>query len=448
MIILKNGLVVTGDGVTLYEKASVLIRGNEILGVTERLDPEIEAYAEEVIDCTGKAIMPGMINQHQHGVTFGPVFASGMLNYGRERIMELLDRNFLQGCTTVLNVDGFVTMDEVKETQKHHPMRIKTATTHAPINLEAGMRCDGKGLTEKHKQMTIERMMADGAVCIGEVGGGHTLGGGGQDYLYIPKAVKEAKGIEIDYLQARAMKLAVLGRYIEESYYDRDRVAEALKEHNLDKHLTPEETRDLIYKTTLASVKVALDGYLEAAHIAKRLDVPLLCHNAPTSKKIIHEVAKVGVNRFVACHSNYLFTKEEAVENTKILKQNSGVIIEACTHDPWGNKRLVSTPENLYAFYEEDLIDVLSTDFANGGFDSMLESVEHGVELGLVSLPKAIAQCTKNVTEALPLIAPNLGQLKEGYTADVLVTSYPNVSNVERIYIDGKLVAKDGKKLA
>lgn len=447
MIILKDGLVVTGDGVTLYEKASVLIRDNEILGVVERLDPSIEAYADEVVDCTGKAIMPGMINQHQHGVTFGPIFASGMINYGRERIMELLDRNFLQGCTTVLNVDGFVTMDEVNETQKHHPMRIKTATTHAPINYEAGLRCDGKGLTEKHKTMTIEKMFADGAVCIGEVGGGHTLGGGGQDYLYIPKAVKEAKGVDIDYLQARTLKLGVLGRYIEESYYDKDTVAAALKEAKLDNILTPEETRDLVYKTTLASVKVAIDGYMEAAHIAKRLDVPLLCHNAPTSKKVIHEVAKVGLNNFVACHSNYLFTKDEAVENTKILKQNSGVIIEACTHDPWGAKRLVANPENLYAFYEEDLIDVVSTDFANGSFDSMLEAVQHGVEKGLVSLPKAIAQCTKNVTEAIPLLAPNLGQLKEGYTADVLVTSYPNVSNVERIYIDGKLVAKDGKKL-
>lgn len=447
MIILKDGVVVTGDGVTLYEKASVLIRGNEILGVTERLDPGIEAYADEVVDCIGKAIMPGMINQHQHGVTFGPIFASGMVNYGRDRIMELLDRNFLQGCTTVLNVDGFVTMDEVNETQKCHPMRIKTATTHAPVNYKAGMKCDGKGLTEKHKLMSIEKMFADGAVCIGEVGGGHTLGGGGQDYLYIPKAVKEAKGKDIDYLQARAMKLSVLGRYIEESYYDRDRVAQALKENNLDSFLTPEETRDLVYKTTLASVKVALDGYLEAAYIAKKLDVPLLCHNAPTSKKIIHEVAKVGVNKFVACHSNYLFTKEEAVENTKILKQYSGVIIEVCTHDPWGAKRLVATPENLYAFYEEDLTDVVSTDFANGSFDSMLEAVEHGVELGLVSLPKAIAQCTKNVTEAIPLLAPNLGQLKEGYTADVLVTAYPEVSKVERIYIDGRLVAKDGKRL-
>ncbi len=447
MIILKDGMVVTGDGVTLYEKASVLIRDNQILGILENVDPALEVYAAEVVDCTGKVIMPGMINHHQHGVTFGPIFASGMINYGRERIIELLDRNLLQGHTTVLNVDGFVTMDEVRETQKYHPMRIKTATTHAPVNYEAGKRCDGKGLLPKHQAMTIEKMLADGAVCIGEVGGGHTLGGGGQDYLYLPQAVKEAKGIDIDYLQARAMKLAVLGRFIEESYYSEDIVAAALKEHGLDKYLSPDEARDIVYKTTLASVKVALDGYREAAEAAIKYDVPLMCHNAPTSMKQIHEVAKMGVKQFICCHSNYLFTKDEAVENTKYLRQFDGVIIDAAVHDPFGAKRLVATPENLHAFYEHDLTDIISTDFANGSFNSMLEAIEYGVNNKIVSLPKAVAQGTKNVAEAIPLLAPNLGQLKPGFTADVLVTSYPNVAQVERIYIDGKLVARNGFKI-
>ncbi|MEA4846598.1 MAG: hypothetical protein VB106_05120, partial [Clostridiaceae bacterium] len=201
MIVFKNGTVVTGDGKTLLERGHVIVEGTKIAEVAEKLDPSAEQNADEVVDCTGKAILPGMINHHQHGVTFGPVFASGAENYGRERILELLDRNLLQGHTTVLNVDGFVTMDEVKETQKYHPIRIKTATTHAPINLQAAMLCDGKGLAEKHKRMTAEKMFEDGAVCIGEVGGGHTLGGGGQDYLYIPRAVKNATGRDIDYLQ-------------------------------------------------------------------------------------------------------------------------------------------------------------------------------------------------------------------------------------------------------
>jgi predicted amidohydrolase len=446
--IFKNGVVVTGDGKTMYENGAVVVVDDTIVGVEQSLDPSLDAYAEEVIDCTGKCVLPGMINHHQHGITFGPMFASGCENYGRDFIMNHLDRSLLQGHTTVLNIDGFVTMDEVKETQRHHPIRIKAATTHAPINLKAADLCDGKGLKEEHRTMTVEKMLSEGAVCIGEVGGGHTLGGGGQDYLYIPRAVKALKGKDIDYLQARAMKLSVLGRYIEESYYDRDRVAAALKEHKLDDFLTPEETRDIVYKTTLSSVKVALDGYREAADLAKKYNMPLMIHNAPTSKYIVHEIAKMGLNTLIACHSNYLFTKDECVENGKYLKQFPGVILDAAVHDPFGAKKLVATPENLFAFYENDLVDIISTDFAAGASDSMLEGIQHAsLEKKLVGFAKAVAQGTTKVTEALPLIAPNLGQLKKGFGADILVTSYPEIKNVERVYVGGKLVAKDGKVL-
>ncbi len=446
MKIFKNGTVVTGDGKTVLEKANVIEVDGLVADVNLYYAENIESYAEEGVYCSGTCVLPGMITHHQHGVTFGTMFASGCVNYGREFILDHLDRSLLQGHTTVLNVDGFATMDDVEETQKCHPIRIKTATTHAPINYHAGELCDGKGFQPKHKEMTVEKMLADGAVCIGEVGGGHTLGGGGQDYLYIPRAVKECKGKDIDYLQARAMKLSVLGRYIEESYYDRDRVAAALKEAKLDSFLTPEETRDIVYKTTLASVKVALDGYREAAALAKRYNVPLMIHNAPTSKYIVHEIAKMGLNTLICCHSNYLFTTEECVENGRYLRQFPGVILDAAVHDPWGAKHLVATPDNLYAFYENDLVDIISTDFAAGHSDSMLEALPHAaLENKLGGLAKAGRQGTSRVAEILPLLAPYLGELKKGYTADIVVTEYPQLKNVERVYIGGSLVAKDGK---
>lgn len=447
MIIFKGGKVVTGDGRTVHEKANVIVVEDLIADVAPFYDPSIEAYAEEIVDCEGKCVMPGMINHHQHGVTFGPMFASGAESYGAEFIMNHLDRTLLQGHTTVLNVDGFVTMDEVRETQARHPIRVKTATTHAPVNYRAAELCDGKGFLDKHRLMTTERMMADGAVCIGEVGGGHTLGGGGQDYLYIPRAVKELKGKEIDYIQARAMKLSVLGRYIEESFYDRDIVAAALKEHKLDGFLTPEETRGIIYKTTLSSVSVALDGYRESANLAKTLGVPVMMHNAPTSRDIVREIVKMQIPNMIACHSNYLFTTEECIENSKYLKQlNPGIILDAAVHDPFGAKALVDAPDNLYAFYENDLIDVISTDFAAGKSDSILEAIQHAaVEKKIVPLAKAVAQGTANVTKALPLIAPNLGLLRKGYFADIIVTKFPEIKEVERVYIGGRLTAKDGK---
>lgn len=82
MLVLKNGTIVTGDGQTLMEKGSLIIEGEKISDVVQGYDPGIENYAEEVINCEGKAILPGMINHHQHGVTFGPIFASGAQNYG------------------------------------------------------------------------------------------------------------------------------------------------------------------------------------------------------------------------------------------------------------------------------------------------------------------------------------------------------------------------------
>ena len=61
---------------------------------------------------------------------------------------------------------------------------------------------------------TVDDLVAQGAVCVGEAGAGGTLGGGMQDNIYIPKASHEACGVTIDPFQARALKEAVLGRTI------------------------------------------------------------------------------------------------------------------------------------------------------------------------------------------------------------------------------------------
>lgn len=448
MLLLKDGTVVTGDGYTLLEKASVVVEGTKIADVLERRDEAAERYAERVIDCAGKCILPGMINHHVHGVVFGPVFASGAAPYPRSRVLELLDRNLLQGQTTVLNVDGFATMEEVRETQRAHPVRIKTATTHFPAALEAADRCDGSGLGPAHREMTVEKMLELGAVAIGEVGGGHTLGGGGQDYIYIPRAVKEKTGRDIDSFQARALKLAVLGHYIDPAACDLVQVAGVLREIGLEGALTPEEAKRLVVDTVMPSVQVTLDGYRDAARLALKLDVPVIMHNAPTSMKVVHEVARLGVKRLIAAHSNYLFTREEAVENTRKLREYPGVIIDAAVHDPFGAKRLVSGPENLFAFFQHDLADIISTDFAAGEFDSMLQAIEEGVARGLISLPKAVALGTKRVADSIPGLAPGLGLLARGYEADILVTEYPRVSRVDTVLIAGRVVAEGGRRVA
>ncbi len=448
MIVLKNGTVVTGDGATLLPRATVLVDNGKILDVVDRLDESALAPGATVVDCAGKCIMPGMINHHVHGVVFGPVFASGMAPYTNARVLQLLDRNLLQGQTTICNVDGFCTMEEVRATQAAHPVRIKTATSHTPLCVAAADRCDGGGLKAKHRAMTVDRMLKDGAVAIGEIGGGHVLGGGGQDYLYIPKAVKARTGRDIDTFQARALKLAVLGHFILPNACDMKKVEAALKNAGLDDVMTPEEGKQLVMDTTWASVLVTLDSYRECTDLAIKYDVPLIIHNAPTSMNTIQEVAKLGAKRFIAAHSNYLYTKDEAVENTLKLKKNKGVIIDAAVHDPFGAKKLVATPENLFAFFEQDLLDIFSTDFAAGEWDSMLLAIDESVSRGLTTLPRAVAKGTKKVADAIPGIAPNLGLLAKGYGADIVVTDYPHVSKVDQVYIGGRLLVDGGARVA
>ena len=90
-------------------------------------------------------------------------------------------------------------------------------------------------------------MLTLGAVMLGEVGGGVTLGGGGMDYLYIPLAIKERTGMDLKTRQCRALKEAAMGRYINPDDCDLAEVQRVLDETGLAKHLTAEEARDLVF---------------------------------------------------------------------------------------------------------------------------------------------------------------------------------------------------------
>lgn len=59
MILLKNATVVNADGMM---KTDVLIDGETIA----RVEPDIESFGTEVIDCDGKLVFPGFIDMHCH----------------------------------------------------------------------------------------------------------------------------------------------------------------------------------------------------------------------------------------------------------------------------------------------------------------------------------------------------------------------------------------------
>lgn len=444
MLLLKNATVIPGDRDTLLHNASVLIDGNEIRDVGHCMEG-LQAENCHIVDCTGKAVLPGLINHHAHSVVMGPFLASGAAARTQEQVLTQLDRDLLHGHTTVMGVDGFVTMEDVRRTQRLHPVRIKTAAVQLPKSFAAAELADGAGLDRCHREMTLERMLEDGAICIGEVGAGQTTGGG--DYVYIPRMVKARKGVDITAEQSYGMFLSVLGRAADKNYYQRDRVAQALKEHHLESVLTPEECRDIVYETTFRVYDKALDAYEEAVDAGLRYHVPVLLHHTPSTTKKVLELSKRGLKGFVPCHSNCLFTPEEAVETAKKLRAQEGVCIDAAVFDSFTQPLIGPEPDVMEAMFREGLVDIISTDFSGGRSDSMLLGIEYMVRKGAVSLPQAVAAATSSVADAFPGIAPRLGRIAPGNLADLLVVDYPDVSRLRQVYIDGKLVVQDGKKV-
>ena len=66
-LLLHSGTVVTMDGdYTLYEDGAVVVRGDSIVAVGPTEEIREKYTAVTTIDCTGQAIIPGLVNAHTH----------------------------------------------------------------------------------------------------------------------------------------------------------------------------------------------------------------------------------------------------------------------------------------------------------------------------------------------------------------------------------------------
>jgi len=63
MIAIKNGIILTMTKLGIIEKGLILIDDNEIVAIGKKIDLPEDA---EVIDVTGKVILPGLIDSHNH----------------------------------------------------------------------------------------------------------------------------------------------------------------------------------------------------------------------------------------------------------------------------------------------------------------------------------------------------------------------------------------------
>lgn len=245
--------------------------------------------------------------------------------------------------------------------------------------------------------------------------------------------------------QANALKIAVLGRHISPSAFDRDAVGTALAAAGLTGRLTVEDVRELVSGIVLPAFDVALAGLAEAAEQARSADVPVLVHNAAASMTQVAAIARTDV-RLIAGHSNHSsFELREALAHAERLKE-LGAVVDVSTLDTFGARRLTTGPELLYAMFAAGLVDTISTDYAGGHHDPILLAIDNATKAGVVSLPAAIAMATANVADAIPGIAPGRGRIVPGAVADLVVTDPARLDRVATVMIGGTVVVRDGRR--
>ncbi len=324
-----------------------------------------------------------------------------------------------------------------------HPINLRAATIHFPLSVQAARQADGSGLSPEHEAMTVEQMLRAGAVAIGEVGGGHTLAGGGQDYMYIPMAIERETGVRLTPHQAAEIKYAVLGRRVQVQAYDRNRVEDELAAAGLAGRITPERTREIIHACVLPSFETALEALREAGRLAARHGVPTVVHTSAPSEQAIDDAAEVAGSFLISGHTNHgTFTVEESLACARRLRAK-GACIEVSTLDAFGLRRLVPQPDNMYALLRHDLVDFVTTDYAGGNWDNPYTGVAHAVADGVLPIPKAVALVSRNVARAYPALAPDRGEIAPGKAAD-LVVCRDGLDQVDLVFVNGRLVCEGG----
>lgn len=459
--LIHAGVVVPATGGEILEGGAVIIDGGRIVEVLPVLDARrIRAsFGGEIVDEPDSVLMPGLVNIHTHGVSPSPLFPSGSAPLSDERWLAHLDRHASTGTTTVLSTCGLGTMDEIREADRRHVVHVRGATAHTPGAIAAALAADGAGLSERHRAQTIERMLDDGAVAIGELAGGQTLGGGGQDLVFLPAAIRRRTGRVVTQGQARALKEAVLGRFMcpqsdldAQSGSRADLLGAAAEDAGLA-DVDPGELRDLIIDTVMPSVAHARDGIREGVEAARMLGVPALVHSAAASADLIRALQSASDRRpatIIAGHVNHTsHTVEEAVGLAR-AGRDSGWYGEASVFDLLEGRETVQTREHWDALLAgPDLVDVLATDYGHDGrHDPLIAAVHDVISAGHRGLAEAVEMVTSVPAGLIPGLVEGGAMLCRGAPADLVVADRDDLRAVRRVYIGGALVAEHGRMLS
>ncbi|GAA2856954.1 hypothetical protein [Microbacterium arabinogalactanolyticum] len=452
--LIRAGVVVPATGGTILEGGAVVVDDGRIVEVLDALGARraAEAFAGEVVDEPDSILMPGLVNIHTHGVSPSPLFPSGSAPLPDERWLGHLDGHAIAGTTTVLSTCGLGTMDEIREADRRHAVHVRGATAHIPGSIAAALAADGAGLTGQHTQQTIERMLADGAVAIGELAGGQTLGGGGQDLVFLPAAILRRTGVVVTQAQARGLKESVLGRFMDEGAYSSELFTERAAQAGLG-GVDPEALRRLVVDTVMPSVGSARDGIREGVEAARRFGVPALVHSASASADLIRELQRSDDRRpatIIAGHVNHTsHTPSEAVRLAE-SGRDAGWYGEASVFDLLEGRETVQTREHWDALLEGiDLVDVLATDYGHDGrHDPLISAVQDVIARGHRGLAEAVEMVTSVPAALVPGLVEGGAMLRRGAPADLVIADRDDLRVVRRVYIGGVPVAERGRMLS
>ena len=441
--IIRGCSVITGDGSTFLECASIGVRAGKIEFVQPGHVP-VSCDAVEVIEANDYTVIPGVINAHAHGCIGGPSMPSGSCPIDMDAVAWNRNRHLLEGTTTLLNVCGLALPDEAAP-RGAHPLDIYVSTSHTPSNIAAALAIDGAGLSERHRSASIDSALAQGAKALGEVGGGQTLGGGAQEYRFIPDAMKRAIGRDISPAVSRKLRNAVVGRYLKaEDGVSDGELRAILDACHLSDVCDASTVRQIILASVMPPVDIALRGFEEVAREAARVGFPAIFHNStPSVQRLIDVAEKYPRAKIIAGHSNHpMFLPEESVAFAREL-QKRGVTIDVSTLDSI-ETRWRNSPGNLDALIEEGCVETISTDYAGGHWDSILVAIQRIVRKQQMSPVAAIALATGNVARTFPQMAGDRGLIEKGKRADLVIVDHVNFGRVRHVMIGGKIVVWNG----